>query len=89
MGDAVSGDRIENGHRQSSPVQAQDQRHACGFDQGRLGLWLRDSYCTGTLPIQSSRGVDESPRLPWMRVLIAPLERISQSMVAAVWLTAR
>ena len=32
-GDAVSGDRIENGHGQSSPVQADGERHACEFDQ--------------------------------------------------------
>ena len=72
--DAGSGDRIENGHGQSSPVQADGERRARSFDQGHLGLWLRDGYCTGTLPIQSSRGVDEPPRLPWMRVLIHPAQ---------------
>jgi hypothetical protein len=43
-GDEVSGDRIKNGHGQISPVQAQEQRRARGFDQVRLGLWLRHSY---------------------------------------------
>src|SRR5829696_1163635 len=37
-GDEVPGDRIENGHGQSSLVQAQGQRRACGFNQVRLEL---------------------------------------------------
>jgi hypothetical protein len=46
-GNAVSSDRIENGHEQLSPVQTQGQRRACGFDIVLLKLWLRYSYRDG------------------------------------------
>jgi hypothetical protein len=41
-GDKISGDRIEYGHGQSSPVQAQEERRMPGLDQVRLWVWLRD-----------------------------------------------
>jgi hypothetical protein len=70
------------------PVQAGGERRACGFDQGGLGLWLRDSYCTGTLIAKAGEARIEHLACSMEDADPTRYKRISQSMVAAAWLTA-
>ena len=46
-GNAVSSDRIENGHGQPPPVQAYSKRCIPDFGQLVLKVWLQDSYRGG------------------------------------------
>ncbi len=46
-GDAMSGDRIKNGHGQPPHVQASSKRRTPNISQFLLKLWLQDSYRSG------------------------------------------
>jgi hypothetical protein len=67
----MSGDRIENGHGQFSPVQAQEQRRAFRFRSSGIGVVVtRQLLHRSTHIPKADRGGSSTPRLLWRRGLI-------------------
>ena len=69
------------------PLRHRANAAPSGFDQFRLELWLRDSYCTRALTSpKQTEAVHRAPTALEERTDPNP-ERIRQNMVAAIWLT--